>query len=356
MQRFDTLIRKFWDHSITTAELTELKIMLEKHEHLIGAESKQYFYQALAGDETGIEPARAGMIMHAIRTQIGPEKITPVKRLKSGYIWLAAASLLAICVSVFLITGKPDEKPGALAVVKTATSVKRKVLINKGDTIMPVTLEDGSLVKIYPNSRLSFTTSFNDTRRDIDLQGKAFFQVAKDRSKPFTVYANHFSTTALGTAFTVDAKRMDKVSVKLYEGKVVIRSTDNRAGWKDQYLVPDEEFAYNLSARTFTISNFGRMHQVQIAKNSKQKPVTEKAHENNMLSFSNAPLKKVFRNLTEAFKVRFEYKEEDMSGLYFTGSFSAEEPLPEILAIICNINGLVYTDQGRQVIVITKSK
>ena len=329
--------------------------MLEKHERLIGAESKQYFHQALAGDEAGIEPARAEMIMHTMRRQIRQEKTTPVKQLKPSYIWLAAASVLVICVCLLLMTGKFDEKSETLADARTATSVKRKILINKGDTIMPVILEDGSLVKVYPNSSLSCTASFNDTRRDIDLQGKAFFQVAKDRSRPFTVYANHFSTTALGTAFTIDAKRLDQVSVKLFEGKVVIRSTDNRAGWKDQYLVPNEEFAYNLSARTFTISHFGRTQEEHIVK-SRQKTTAETTHDNSMLAFSNVPLKKVFNSLTEAFKVRFEYMEEDLTGLYFTGSFSKEEPLPEILAIICNINGLVYTDQGRQAIVITKSK
>ena len=92
-------------------------------------------------------------------------------------------------------------------------------------------LPDGTEVTLWDQSIVSFTTPFAGNKRDISLKGKASFKVAKDKTKPFTVYSDGISTTALGTEFSVTSFAKENViTVRLKEGKVVVKSLDSLKG------------------------------------------------------------------------------------------------------------------------------
>lgn len=83
-----------------------------------------------------------------------------------------------------------------------------------------VTLEDGTRVSLNSDTRLEI--SLEATRRRVKLNhGEAYFEVAHDRSRPFTVSAGERVVTALGTSFAV---RYDGsgTAVTLLEGSVSV--------------------------------------------------------------------------------------------------------------------------------------
>ena len=111
-----------------------------------------------------------------------------------------AAAIVAAPVAYFWL--KPDRETYATGIGEQRT----------------LTLSDGSRVTLDANSL--FTTAFSHGRRRIDLvRGRAHFDVAKDPKRPFSVTAEGFVVTALGTAFSVDAGH-DKLVVSLFEGRV----------------------------------------------------------------------------------------------------------------------------------------
>ena len=83
-----------------------------------------------------------------------------------------------------------------------------------------VTLVDGSVIKL--NTDTVLVVAFTDVARDIRLEtGQAYFSVAKDVLRPFTVTAGRGSVVALGTAF--DVRKIDsRVIVTLFEGSVEV--------------------------------------------------------------------------------------------------------------------------------------
>ena len=84
-----------------------------------------------------------------------------------------------------------------------------------------VTLADGSTVKLNTNTEI--TVDFSDLRRSVTLaHGQAYFIVAKNPERPFTVNFNTGSVTAIGTEFEVYNKGPEVV-VSLVEGKVKVR-------------------------------------------------------------------------------------------------------------------------------------
>lgn len=85
-------------------------------------------------------------------------------------------------------------------------------------------LPDGSVVYLNSASKIKFLKGFSGNERRVLLFGEAYFEVAKNKVKPFVVESQGVETVALGTAFNVNAyDGQDELSVSLVEGKVEVR-------------------------------------------------------------------------------------------------------------------------------------
>lgn len=102
-----------------------------------------------------------------------------------------------------------------------------------------ITLTDGTKVIVNSGSTLRHIKNLGETKREIFLTGEAYFEVAKDKKRPFSVISNGLSTTALGTAFNVKSRSTDQVQVSLFEGSVQVSSEDNQ-----QLLSPGNAAVY----------------------------------------------------------------------------------------------------------------
>ena len=86
-----------------------------------------------------------------------------------------------------------------------------------------IMLPDGTKVWLNADSKLTFPEKFNDSVRFVELTGEAFFDVAEDTSRSFSVKTGEISTTALGTSFNISAFNPEEnVKVCLVTGKVKV--------------------------------------------------------------------------------------------------------------------------------------
>lgn len=113
-------------------------------------------------------------------------------------------------------------------------------------------LADGSRLNLGANSRLE--VKLGARARDINLlRGEAFFSVAKDRDRPFTVHAGDATVTAVGTEFSVN-RGADQVVVAVIEGRVLVGSRivvpklDENAGTESKQLVAGEQILVSAAA------------------------------------------------------------------------------------------------------------
>jgi transmembrane sensor len=81
-------------------------------------------------------------------------------------------------------------------------------------------LADGSRINLGANTRLEIKLGTNYRRVDL-IRGEAFFAVAKDPRRPFTVRSGDASVTAVGTEFSVN-RASDQVVIAVIEGRVVV--------------------------------------------------------------------------------------------------------------------------------------
>jgi transmembrane sensor len=269
--------------------------------------------------------------------------------------WMSvAASLLAIFFTVWMVQKKDfNNKNNAVTkteVVKdsngssitgetsplTAFIEKR----NNSGSVQRILLKDGSVVFLDNNSVIRYKEDYNDSKREIYLTGAAYFEVAKDKTKPFIVYSSLLSTTAVGTSFRVSAftGTNENISVKLYTGKVVVKSIDQLQGWHDNiYLSPGEKLVYDKKVMAVTVSRIGDHNYFQTYK------VDNNTGE---MSFNNCSLKEVITRLENKYRVVIHYSDKDVEGLNFTGKISKTDSLSVFLNLLANMNGMYIKEES----------
>ena len=110
-----------------------------------------------------------------------------------------------------------------------------------------VTLDDGTLVHLNDNSRLIYPEQFGD-RRDVILDGEAYFMVAKDKSRQFVVHTPQGDVRVHGTEFMVNTRDGSKndnanatghLSVVLVKGSIGFTPNNGR----EQMLTPGQQLS-----------------------------------------------------------------------------------------------------------------
>ncbi|OJY86190.1 MAG: hypothetical protein BGP14_17095 [Sphingobacteriales bacterium 44-15] len=224
-----------------------------------------------------------------------------------------------------------------------AVGITEKKIENTGKTVLLYTLPDGSLVKLSPGSFISYEPGFNDRQRNIQVSGKALFDVAKDTAKPFIVFAGNISTRAVGTVFSVSTLNdSNTVVVELLEGKVVIQSSKYGSNMKKIALTAGHQCTISLFEDKALVTT------LNIAK-----PVAPPVHRTPSaeLAFEKRPLKNVFDALSKRFNVTINYNRDDINHLSFTGTFAAGDSLDMILTVLCNTNDLLFENNGTNIII-----
>src|SRR5690606_37685879 len=84
--------------------------------------------------------------------------------------------------------------------------------------------------------------------REVKLTGEAFFEIKKDESRPFLVYAQGIVTKVLGTSFNIRARQGDeKIIVDVKTGKVAVFREKN-SNEEPYLLTPNQQVVYDLNS------------------------------------------------------------------------------------------------------------
>ncbi|WP_421941817.1 FecR family protein [Pedobacter sp.] len=284
------------------------------------------------------------------------------KRVKLKYLAYAASVALVFSAGWLVFSTKPEPQGVLTQVVKQVKKpVAARVLTfftNTSNTKKNYTLPDGTLVTLNPNSEVSFLP-FDQGKRDVKLVGEGLFKVHKDKTKPFTVYANNLATTALGTVFSVTAfKKGVFTKVNLIEGKVVVRPQNllELKGIKTVYLTPGKSFTVNMQTYYAVVTdlNAAPIKKV-IAAEPSRAIITERA-----IAFDNESLAGVFNVLETKLNIQIKYNANQISKKVFTGQYEfGRDDADSFLNMLCALNNLVAekTDAGYTIKTInTKAK
>jgi transmembrane sensor len=88
-----------------------------------------------------------------------------------------------------------------------------------------IELADGSRVVLAPASRLEIRQGFGQPARELELSGRAWFEVTHDEARPFRVYSEGAVIEDLGTEFEVIGRRGDALQVAVMSGSVNLQGS-----------------------------------------------------------------------------------------------------------------------------------
>lgn len=152
-----------------------------------------------------------------------------LKRIGVRSIGWAALFALAFLGSYWLLGRQYAAEGKAVNVVSVPLGQRTELL-----------LADGTKVYLNAGSTLSYPSAFGQKGREVELDGEAYFEVAKDRAKPFVVHTQMCDVEVLGTKFNVEAySDLNNFSAALMEGRVKVGN--NYRSSDVVYLAPNEK-------------------------------------------------------------------------------------------------------------------
>ncbi|MDU1905711.1 MAG: FecR family protein [Dysgonomonas sp.] len=173
-----------------------------------------------------------------------PSKEHTNKRLiiKVASIAASIALLLGVFSSLFLKSTIDNiNREEAITVIETLSGQKMKM-----------TLPDQTQVWLNSESKLIYSNNFNREKREIQLEGEAYFEVTKNANKEFIVNTSDVKVLVKGTSFEVSAYKEDPyIGVSLVEGSVNV--TDNNFRLLSG-LEPNEVIKVNKSNMQFALT------------------------------------------------------------------------------------------------------
>jgi transmembrane sensor len=258
------------------------------------------------------------------------------------YLSAAAALLLLAAVSIGLYYNNrhlPSRSPEqARSETRGADTGAFTHEINRGKATRTILLADGSSVKLKPGSELRFAKTFAPGKREVYLTGEAFFNVRRDRSRPFFVYSNEVVTRVLGTSFNIKAYAEDKeVTVAVKTGRVSVYANRDKEPAKsgrpakgEVILTPNHQVVYNRR------NDQVYKQLVEVPEIILQQPTLFQ------MQYDGVAVADIFQALEENYGVDIWYDEAMLKNCVLTTTLS-DEGFYERIEIICKAIGAEYS-------------
>ena len=180
-----------------------------------------------------------------------------------------------------------------------------------------VILPDRTEVILNRYSTLTYPKDFRrEARREVSLQGGAYFEVAKDPSHPFVVETGEVQVEVLGTHFNVEAYPRDReVRTTLLEGSVAV-SLPGRS--QRLVLAPNERAVYHKTSGSLT-------------QESLPDAADDISWSHGQLNFRSQPLREIVRQLANSYQTDIRIADPTLAEYRLTATFDIGEGLTHIL-------------------------
>ena len=252
-------------------------------------------------------------VWESISSSLG--KNVPTKK-----IFFSQRTIIGIAASLLILVG-------ILSFLRFYT----QTISNPAGQHQKATLSDGSTVELNAGSTLTYHPYWFTFSRNLQFEGEGFFQVEK--GKQFTVESMLGKTIVLGTSFNIYS-RSEEYKVFCQTGKVKVVSTKN----SEVFLVPGQMAEVDKSGKITVSENIT--------------PEETMSWRDNMFNFAGVPIQTVFEEIERQYNVTITNTLK--TELYYTGHFSREKPVEEVLSLICKPFGIKFVKKSENNFLVTQ--
>lgn len=244
-------------------------------------------------------------------------------QIRKSYQIAACVAMLVVCFTSFYfgLTWSRD-----ITQTQTYTNANGK---------SQITLPDGTSVWLHSGTTLSYGSDFQKRDRIVNLEGEAFFEVTKDKSKQFIVRTGGVDVAVYGTKFNVSSRvDNEEVDVNLFEGSIALHISQND---ESHFLNPGETAIYNKKSHFISIRKSTEIDAAWVAPS---------------IQFSNRSLKDICEVLSRRYSIDIHVS--PTIGNKYTYTFKLhDESIQEILTLMASINSFKYSFENNGSVHIT---
>jgi ferric-dicitrate binding protein FerR (iron transport regulator) len=258
-----------------------------------------------------------------IKIELNQKQSKPKIKFLYKAISIAAALVIGLFIGIYVSSLNSKTEP----VYYAAHSPKGSV----SEMILP----DGSVIFLNADSKIKYSIEGKKGIREVYLTGEAWFDVAKNKKKPFVVHTPFYDVHVTGTQFNVKAYETDKeVTTTLEEGQVIIQSSENYKLAEDVILKPGEQIVLNTETKAATVKTVNTSWFT--------------SWKDNKLIFVNMDMKELIVLLERKYGVEIEVNNKEILKLHFDGTIK-NESIIEIMEIIKKTLPINYKVVGQKI-------
>ena len=286
----------------------------------------------------------------------------PARRSRSFRTILTVSLITITLTSTWLLLypghNRQPLSPNPL-LASTAPALNEVVTVNGSRTHL--TLPDGTKVWLNAGSRLTYDKNYGSVRREINLTGEAFFDVANNPQQPFIIHTPRMDVRVLGTSFNVKSYAADKTTeATLVRGSIAV-SIKNRPD-ETIILKPNQKLIVTSDLTTLLRHQPGQSRAVpdSTAQISIRPPsyeqntgaMIETSWVNNKFIFKDEDFGSLSKDLERWYGISIRLTDPAQADWRFTGNFEKEniQQALDALKLTANFN---YIIQGNQIQIIT---
>jgi transmembrane sensor len=342
--RIWTLVSRKLSGEATASELTELNdlIMTESNADLYLQAITEYWNIPAETDEEFIEATyhlhlnrlkEKGFDLEMDKDEVHPIYFdypyeAPKKRIsRPALVGGVLLSLLAILFFSLYNVEKPS-------VLDAADKIAQSEVSTKSGSRTKIQLPDGSSVWLNGSSKLVYDNrNFGETIREVTLTGEGYFDIIKNKEKPFIIHANKINIRVLGTAFNVKAYPGEKnTETSLVRGSIEVTMKDRKDKImmkpNDKLIISNEDIVLGAGSKTAKKNAaivkvpFISMSHLTLARD--ESTIIETAWVENKLVFDNETFEEVALKMEKWYGVSILFADEKLKSQTLTGTFEKE--------------------------------
>lgn len=292
------------------------------------SEGQSFLSDLIDKDENMINPETAHEhIEQVIPTKEMYEQIR--KRIQKRSLKRFLFNAAAIFIPLLLIAGLYVELNSRVDLF--STSEYNEIYVPAGEQLQFM-FQDGSRVYLNAESRLRYPRKFGLSERKVELEGQGFFEIEKNKNRPFIVDMQVLKVKVTGTSFDTKAYSEEKmISVSLENGSVELEG----ARFKTFNIQPGEQVIYNKETGRYQII---RPEEISNASAWKEKK----------LIFNDMPLSEVLTILSRTYDSSFTIVDPAVFKYNFT-LYTEKKELDFVLNELEKIAPIYFENQGKNI-------
>jgi ferric-dicitrate binding protein FerR (iron transport regulator) len=198
-----------------------------------------------------------------------------------------------------------------------------------------LTLSDSTKVWINAATKLEFPLAFTGNTREVKLTGEAYFEVAHNEKKPFIVHSGQMDVKVLGTSFNIKAYQNEPVQASLVTGRVEASLSGQQSS-----LILSPGKAARIKGEQLQESAFDANYTL--------------AWIRGYYYFNSESLSQINYTVERWFGLSFDYADESIRNIDFSGALEKRQNLTDFLNRICVAANLSYKVAGEKILLSRK--